>query len=113
MEVFNNYLIETHRILKPGGIAVLYFGRNHTFSLNSSSRVRYLLDRFAESIFLPKGFQELPARVNCINLIVSLPHAKYLARKAGYKVLSQLVSHKKVPDDINYGGQNGLVIKRN
>jgi ubiquinone/menaquinone biosynthesis C-methylase UbiE len=32
IDVFNNYLIEAHRILKPGGFAVLYFGRKYTFS---------------------------------------------------------------------------------
>lgn len=113
MEVFKNYLSESHRILKPGGIAVLYFGRKFTFSFNRSSRVLYLIDRFAERILLPRGFQELPARVDCTNLKVCLSHARSLARKTGFEVLSELVSHKKVPDGIRlYGGQNGLVIKK-
>jgi ubiquinone/menaquinone biosynthesis C-methylase UbiE len=113
MDVFNNYLNETHRILKKGGLSVLYFGRKYTFSLNKSSKLLYLVDRILERILLPKGFQEVPARVNCTNLMVSLPHAKYLAKQAGYEVLSVLVSHKKVPDGINlYGGQNGLVLRK-
>jgi hypothetical protein len=79
--------------------------------MNRRSKLLYLADRIAERILLPKGFQDLHARVNCTNLIVSLPYARSLARNAGLKVLSELVSHKKVPDGIKlYGGQNGFVI---
>lgn len=39
MEVFKNYLNEAYRVLKPNGIAVLYFGRKYTVSINRSSRV--------------------------------------------------------------------------
>ena len=113
VEVFKNYLKEAHRILKPNGVAVLYFGRKFTLSLNRSSKVLYLVDKFAERFLLPKGFQELPARVNCTNLIVALPYARSLARKIGFYVLSDLVSRKKVPDGIRlYGGQNGLIMKK-
>lgn len=113
MGVFENYLNETYRILKPNGIAVLYFGRKSILSLNRSSRILYFVDRFVEYFLLPKGFQELPAKINCTNLIVSLSYARSLARKTGFEVLSELVSHKKVPDGITlYGGQNGLVMRK-
>lgn len=113
MEVFEQYLRETYRVLKPDGIAVLYFGRKYVLSMNRASRFLYYIDRLAERFLLPGGFQELPARVNCTNLIVSLPHAKSLARRAGFEVLAGLVSKKGVPDGIErYGGQNGLVIRR-
>jgi ubiquinone/menaquinone biosynthesis C-methylase UbiE len=113
VEIFSNYLSEAHRILKPGGIAVLYFGRKCIFSLNRSSRVLYLVDKFAERILLPKGFREFSAKVNDTNLIVSLPYARSLARKMGYEILSELVSRKNVPDGITlYGGQNGLVMRK-
>ena len=112
-DIFKKYLNETNRVLKTNGIAVLYFGRKYLLSANRSSRFLYWIDRFAERILLPKGFQELPARVNETNLIVSLSYAKSLARRTGFEVLSQLVSHKKVPDGINlFGGQNGLVLRK-
>ncbi len=113
MEVFNKYLNETYRILKPDGIAVLFFGRKYVLSINRSSRICYYINTLAERFLLPKGFQELPAKLNCINLFVSLSHAKSLARIAGFEILSGLVSHKKVPDGTKlYGGQNGLVIRK-
>ncbi len=58
-----------------------------------------------------KGFEEFPAQVNCVNLIISVPHAKKLTRKIGFKVLDSLVSHKSAPDGLHlYGGQHGLVL---
>jgi hypothetical protein len=62
---------------------------------------------------LPKGYKELPARVNGINLIISLSYARSLAREFGFEILSELVSHKRVPDGINlFGGQNGFILRK-
>ena len=94
-------------------IAVMYFGRKYTLSLNRKSKLLYLIDRYTERFLVPKGFQELSARVNSTNLRVSLSYATSLARITGFEVLSELVSHKNVPDGITlYGGQNGLVMKK-
>ena len=111
--IFKKYISETSRVLKTNGIAVLYFGRKQLVSANKSSKFLYWIDRFAEPILLQNGFQELPAKVNETNLIISLSHAKSLAKKAGFEVLSELVSHKKVPDGLTFfGGQNGLVLRK-
>lgn len=112
-DIFENYVREAFRVLRTNGIAILYFGRKCKFSQGRSSKFLYLVDRFTENMLLPRGFQELPARVNETNLLVSLSHAKSLARKTGFEVLSDLVSHKKVPDGMNlFGGQNGLVLRK-
>jgi ubiquinone/menaquinone biosynthesis C-methylase UbiE len=112
-DIFKEYLNETSRVLKANSIAVVYFGRKWLLSSNKSSRFLYLIDKFLERILLPKGFKELPARVNEINLLVSLSHAKSLARKSGFEVLADLVSHKKVPDGVHlFGVQNGLVLRK-
>ena len=113
MGIFEKYLQESSRVLKKDGIAVLYFGRRCSFSVNKTSRLLYLLDRMAEIVFLPNGYRELPARVNETNLIVSLPKAKRLARNAGFEILGDLVSRKIVPDGVRlYGGQNGLILRK-
>jgi SAM-dependent methyltransferase len=113
IDVFQRYLEETSRVLKSRGLAVLYFGRKCFCSLNRKSSFRYLLDRVLERSLLTRGFQELPAKVNCKNLIVSLGYAEKLARKCGLITLKKCVSHKKVPDGISlYGGQHGLVLKK-
>lgn len=113
VKILERYFKETHRVLKPGGLAILYFGRYSRLSLNRSSRLLYLIDRLLEYFFLKNSYLEIPSRVNDINLIVSLGFAKNLSKKIGFKVLKTLVSHKKVPDGLNlYGGQHGLVLKK-
>lgn len=111
--IFRNYLQETRRVLRPGGLAVLYFGRNARWSEHRRSPARYVLDRIAERLLLRGGYRELRAQVNCTNLVVSLAHAKALARADGFRVLRTLVSRKKVPDGIRrFGGQHGLVLRK-
>ncbi|MDD5063419.1 MAG: class I SAM-dependent methyltransferase [Phycisphaerae bacterium] len=113
IDVFKRYLAETQRVLKPGGIAILYFGRKCVCSLNSSSRINYLIDCILERFLLIRGFEELPAKVNCKNLIVSLRYAEKLADGCGFLTLKKCVSHKKVPDGFSlYGGQHGLILKK-
>ena len=72
-----------------------------------------LLDYIYEKLTLKNGYVELSARVNCINLKVSLHYAKALAEDIGFKICKSVVSYKKVPDGINlFGGQYGLVLKK-
>jgi ubiquinone/menaquinone biosynthesis C-methylase UbiE len=113
IDIFKRYLEETYRVLKSGGIAILYFGRKCFFSLNSRSYFSYLIDCFLERLLLIKGFKELPAKVNCKNLIISLRYAEKLAKRCGFLILKECVSHKKVPDGISLcGGQHGLILKK-
>ena len=113
IEIFQNYLRETYRVLKPNGIAVLYFGRHQIVSKNKSLKLFYMLDCILERLFLPKGYVELPAPVNSTNLKVSLHYSKKLSSQIGFKILETLVSHKKVPNGINLlGGQHGLVLRK-
>ena len=112
-DIFVQYFREAYRVLKPGGVAVLYFGRKPFLSFNASSRWRYLADRCLERVRLRGGYQELPARVNATNLLVSLSHAKRLSRTIGFEVLEGLVSRRRIPDGTHlYGGQHGLVLRK-
>jgi SAM-dependent methyltransferase len=110
---FVSYWRETYRALRPGGLAILYFGRAAHFSLNRSARWRYRCDRLVERLRLPRGYREVAAPVNCTNLLVSLPCAVQLARATGFEVLDRVVSHKQVPDGFTrYGGQHGLILRK-
>ncbi len=110
--IFNTYVEEMSRILRKGGIAVFYFGRYHRFSLNKKSKLLYSIDRFLEKIVLKKGFKEISAPVNCINLIISLEYAKKQCKEHGLKIIQELVSKRLLPDKRWYGLQNGLVVKK-
>jgi ubiquinone/menaquinone biosynthesis C-methylase UbiE len=112
IEIFESYLKEIRRILKPHGLAIIYFGRFHLLSLNKKSELFYFIDRFIERFILYKGFIEIKAKTNDTNLKVSLNYAKKMASGFGFKVLQELVSHKGIPGNIKlYGGQSGLILK--
>ena len=113
IEVFEKYVAEVYRVLKPGGVAVLYFGRKYKYSINRSSTLRYWLDRILERYKMPQGYEELAAKVNMTNLRVSLSYAMKTARGEGFEVIDTLVSKKTVPDGVHkFGGQNGLLLKK-
>jgi SAM-dependent methyltransferase len=113
VEIFRGYFDELRRTVKPGGLAVLYFGRWCHWSLGRRSRARYLADRLGEGLLLWRGFREIAAPVNHTNLLVRLGYACRVARRAGFDVLRRVVSHRQVPDGTRlYGGQHGLVLRR-
>ncbi len=111
--IFESYLDEVYRILKPNGVALLYFGRKYILSLKKSLALLYWIDRMLEPVTLPKGYLEFPAGVNDTNLQISLGYARKSARARGFQVLDTVVSRKKVPDGVRlYGGQHGLILKK-
>jgi len=113
VEYFERYLKEVFRIVKKGGIAILYFGRFAHFSVGKKLNILYLLDKYIEPFFLRKGFIELPSAVNDINLLISMKYAKKISRHIGFEVLDTLVSKKKVPDGCHYYGlQHAIILKR-
>ena len=113
IEIFRAYIKEAYRILKPGGIAVLYFGRYCRFSLNKESKVLYEIDNLLEKYKLHKGYKEIKAEVNCINLLVAKGYMKRLAKHMGFSIHEELVSRKGIPNSTKiYGLQNGLLMKK-
>lgn len=110
--IFKRYVQEMGRVLKRNGIAVFYFGRYCKFSLNKKWKLLYCIDKFLEKILLKKGFKEMDALVNCINLIISLDYAKKICRNNGLIIVREVVSKRLLPGKRWYGLQNGLVVKK-
>jgi SAM-dependent methyltransferase len=94
LEVFRRYLGETHRVLREGGVAQLYFGR--LTGRNPLRRVREIPD----------------APVNHVSLELSPRYAARLCRQAGFAVVGRGVSHKNVPDGYpdTIGGQSYVTL---
>ena len=113
IEYFIKYLKEINRVLKKDGIAVIYFGRLYKYSFNKTSKLLLWFDRVYEHFMLKGKFIEIPARVNAVNLRISLRYAKKYSKIHGFKVVKILVSRRNVPNGVKlFGGQNGLVLKK-
>lgn len=110
IDIFHSYVEETHRVLKKGGLAVLFFGRLYQMSSNTESKILYKIDRFIEK-FNSKGYAEIFAKVNYTNLKISLDYAKKQSKRVGFSILDEGVS-RKLPHLIKYGGQHFLVLKK-
>ncbi len=109
--IWRAYFEETWRVLRPGGVAMLYFGRWAPFSLGRERPLAYWAERMGERFFLTKGYLEKPAHVNDTNLLVTVPYAKGYAKRLGFQVKSATVSRRRVPDGLAaYGSQHGLLL---
>lgn len=113
IEVFKAYLRETYRVLKPGAVALLYFGRKAQWSINKKAPFLFWIECLAENIWLSKGFLEISAEVNHTNLMITRRFAKDLAQTLGFRFLSYAVSYKGVPGGFGrYGGQHGILVRK-
>ncbi|PJA45306.1 hypothetical protein CO174_03935 [Candidatus Uhrbacteria bacterium CG_4_9_14_3_um_filter_50_9] len=110
IEIFDSYITEAYRVLREGGYAVICFARLSRYSVNKKSRLLYLLDRYLEKLHR-KPYKEILARVNCVNLTISMKYAKEQVTQAGFTILSEEVS-RKLPGLQKYGGQYCLVLQK-
>ena len=113
IEIFESYIREASRVLKPNGVAVLYFGRYCPFSLNKKSKLLYRLDDLLEKLILRKGYKKIESPVNCINLIVSKEYVKKISKESSFSVIDEMPSYKTdYKGNKIFGLQNGLVLKK-
>lgn len=110
IDIFKSYIEECCRVLKPGGLAIIYFARLSFLSLRRKSAFLYAIDKWIEKMH-PKGFKEQLAHVNSTNLRVGLPYAEKLAKNAGFKILETSIS-KKLSTFEKYGNQHGLILQK-
>jgi ubiquinone/menaquinone biosynthesis C-methylase UbiE len=107
------YLQETFRVLKPGGLAMLYVGRLRTWSTHRDSKLRLACDLILERVRMPRGYEELDAPVNSTNLRVTRPFMRSLVRDAGFVPLMTNVSRRRVPHETgHFGGQHGFLVRK-
>ena len=104
--VFEHYMSEIGRVLRPGGVAQIYFGRPfgyRTWSLPSGwlQRFAFALERLAEFWICDtfwNGYRESAGSSLGTTFMVSYRRAKEVAIKNGLKVVGTGPSYYRVPD---------------
>lgn len=98
METFRQYIAETFRVLRPGGVAQLFYGRYSRMSWKA--RLRW---------YLP-GYREISkAKTNYTSLVITRRTAHKVAREAGFNVLDSGSSLR--PDGKQKGIQNFMTLQ--
>ena len=106
-EVVRKYLAECYRVLKPGGVAVLYFARMYRQKPNETK------EEWEESIELePDLYREKIRGVNQINLTISMRWMEEAVLEEGFRILERTASTVAVHHIEYYHGQHGLVLRR-
>ena len=98
METFRQYISETFRVLRPGGVAQLFYGRYSRMSWKA--RLRW---------YLP-GYREISkAKTDYTSLVITRRTAHKIAREAGFTVLDSGSSLR--PDGKQKGIQNFMTLQ--
>jgi ubiquinone/menaquinone biosynthesis C-methylase UbiE len=96
--VLERYLSEISRILKPGGIASLYYGRPYSYrtrtSKNDLVKIAYsMIEPLAEFFILDlfgNGYRTFPnAEANGVSLMVSRRKMRKISKELGFEIVSQ------------------------
>jgi len=98
IDTFKRYILETRRVLRPGGVAQLFYGRYSRMSWKA--RLRW---------YLP-GYRDITkAQTNHTSLVVTKRLAHKLARNAGFNILDSGSSLR--PDGVQKGIQNYMTLQ--
>lgn len=111
MDTVRVYLQEIYRVLKYGGIAVIYFSRLFRSKVDQTQE-EYRKD-ITEETKIQKGYnekQDVP--VNQINLRIALWRMEAEAEHAGLTIVNRTASHQVKNRQIIVGGQHGLILRK-
>jgi SAM-dependent methyltransferase len=104
LEIVRANIFEAARVLRPGGVAVLFFGRHRFFPHHRTGRSWYELDLLLERFGPP--YRELDEPVNVTNVQLARPFAEAMCRDAGFVV----ESNEPAISALKRGGQHRLVL---
>lgn len=108
-----SYVEESFRVLRPGGIAVLYFGR-----LVKTRKVEQTYEQWLLDIEKEKenelGYRDggPTTKVNNVRIVVAMWKMEELSKEVGFEVLERTGSWSDTPDGVRYYGQHGIVLRK-
>jgi len=112
IENVEKYLSEIHRVLKPGGIAVIYFTRLIR-SKTKQNESEYQADIVKENQHTDGFRYGGPlTKVRRIGMVISLWKMAELAEKAGLIIVDKTVSHDGKGKNKVIHGQHGIVLQK-
>jgi len=108
----NKYLLEIMRVLKEGGVAVIFFTRLIRSGRNQSWK-EVQLDMEKERSH-PTGYREggPESKVRTINLVMGMQVMKDLAASVGFNFLEEIASWDDTKAGRVFHGQYGIVLRK-
>jgi SAM-dependent methyltransferase len=110
IEVAYKYLQDTYSVLKPGGLAIIYFARPFR------SKKHETKEEWEEAIRqeeLTMRYRELKGRrIQKINLHIAMWHMVRMCEDIGFKVLEKTASTRRIDGILYYHGQHGVVLRK-
>lgn len=114
IKVVIDYLKEIQRVLKPGGISVLFFSRILRTG-SKQTQAQYLSDVVQEEV-TGKTFRESTDNPSMsiwtINLVIAMYYMKKLVEDAGLETVANGASHTMNNKIMSCGGQHFVVIRK-
>ena len=108
--VVESYLKDIFRVLRPDGIAVIYFARMYRKKGHETK------DEWLESIdrehALPLYREKGPKKIQKINLTISMRWFEQTAEKYGFELVEKTASTRAVHAIEYYHGQHGVVLRK-
>lgn len=105
------YLKEAYRVLRPGGIAIIYFTR--VLRRKKHQTWEEVLEDVQEELNRKVEYREKEGvAVNRINLALSLWWMEEQASKIGFRKAAVTASSKRLDNVPYYHGQYGLILRR-
>lgn len=104
-----NYLLESYRVLKDGGLAVIYFSRLFRKKKHETeTEWRKAIEE--EEKHVP--YIESESKIQKINLKISMKRMISMAEDVGFTLVETTASTRKINEILYYHGQHGVVLRK-
>jgi len=106
--IADSYLKETFRVLRPGGLAVIYFARIQR-SKKRQTKEEWKHDIKHEQF---EWLQKDNVKIQKINLTISMKWMVNRCKEIGFEVLEETASTINIHEITYYCGQHGVVLRK-
>jgi len=109
IKIAKNYLRESYRTLKTGGVAVIYFSRLFR-KKKHETEIEWRKAIEDEEKHIP--YIESESNIQKINLKISMNRMVLMCEDIGFEVIDRTASTRKINEILYYHGQHGVVLRK-